>query len=266
VNTARSQHIQLLFTAYIVVIAVAHAQPALPEGAAKNETSDWIVDGELTPNGKAKMDSILENRLVNLDDQALVNLVKRYPETAVASYLIEVADDSNRHSVTRQCAMAWLAYTRDDRAEDFLRRYVEQLTPQEGKVLSFAEYNLLHTSIMAQGAIGSDSSIDYLLQISSEDFWDSRIISCSWLNMDAEDLAVHMRKAALWGIVRSETDRAIALFPSHSNPMPDLLSDEEAASLARTARLRAKKIYGNPEASEESSRKKMKKCRNERGR
>ena len=160
-NTARSQHIQLLFIAYFGVIAFAHAQPALPEGAAKNEASDWIVDGKLTPNGKAKIDSILENRLVNIDDQSMVNLVRKYPETAVASYLIEVADDSNRHAVTRQCAMAWLAYARDDRAEDFLRSYVEQLTPQEGKVLSFAEYNLLHTAIMAQGAIGSDSSIDY---------------------------------------------------------------------------------------------------------
>ncbi|GMV90886.1 MAG: hypothetical protein AMXMBFR82_06640 [Candidatus Hydrogenedentota bacterium] len=258
-NIVRSLHIQLLFIAYFGVVGVAHAQPASPEGAAKNEAADWIVDGQLTPKGKAEIDLILENRLVNLDDQALVNLVNRHPEAAVAQYLIKAADDANRDSVTRQRAMAWLAYTRDDRAEDFLRSYVEKLTPQEGKVLSFAEYNLLHAAIISQGAIGSDSAIDYLLQIASKDFWDSRVITCSGLHGDAEDLAVHMRKAALWGIVRSETDRAIALFPKHSNPMPDLLSDEEAASLARTARLRAQKIYGNPDANREPSQKKVKK-------
>ncbi|GMV90934.1 MAG: hypothetical protein AMXMBFR82_07120 [Candidatus Hydrogenedentota bacterium] len=251
--TIRPQHFQLLLITYFGVFAVVHAQSAAPEGGANNEVVDLIVGNELTVKGKAKIDSILENRLVNFDDQMMVNLVEMYPETAVAEYLIEVADDSNRHAVTRQRAMAWLAYTKDDRAEDFLRSYVERLTNLEKKDLDFVEFNLLHAAIMSQGSIGSNSSIDYLLQISSKDFWERKTISCNWLNMDAEGIETHMRKAALWGIVRSETSRAVALFPSDSNPMPGLLSEEEAASLARTARLRAQKVYVDPEAQREAS-------------
>lgn len=228
----------LLATSIAAEGAFAEPPPAAGEASSLPTSADGLTEAEVADINRRM-------RSMGFDELAAKWLADRYAQKPIARYLIRLVEDRNLDIVLRVRAMQALAYAKDARGTALFRKLVD--APLKDRVTE-EEWSLLHAALLSLGVGAADSTLDFLFEAATEDYWLKRNPAACREKETPEGFRRHMRLMALNGIAFSGSARAIDAFTKWEGVPEDLRSEREW--LLRLATLRSQGLIRDPAAKD----------------
>lgn len=152
-----------------------------------------------------------------------------YANRAIVPYLIQVIDERRKSDLSpterclRQSAMATLAYTKDARGKALFRKILNEPLKEE---MSYSDWFLIHGALLGLGVGADDATLDLLFEAATEEYWIKRNPKACRKGGTPKDFRDHMRIAALDGVAKSGSERAIKAFTSWEGLPEDKRMDQ----------------------------------------
>jgi hypothetical protein len=198
----------------------------------------------LTPETRAEIDAILEDRSAKFDESALPALLEKYENAAVAPYLADLVSNYERPVDARLRAMLWLGKTKDRRTVIALMPLIKRYAAPPAGELSRDEAKLFRASLLSLGMCGDDQALDLLFQMTDSAYWTDKRVSAPAQFASRQQFIESMRDTALQGIALSGTPRAISAFETGEGIPADKRSRMPA--LLETAIQRSQGVINDP--------------------
>lgn len=163
-------------------------------------------------------------------------IARKFEGRPVVPVLTTMIQDEDLSAHLRGRAMYVLAMTYDKSGIPVLRSIIEQ--PLITKV-SQGEWTILHDAILCLGPLADDKTLDFLLEMTMEEYWVKRNAEAAKVRQTPDNFRDHMRWMALNSFALSGSPRAIAMFNTGEG-LPAFTTKGQRESCLRLAKMRSK--------------------------